>query len=203
MSMWDERYSATDYAYGVEPNDFLRSVADRIPPGPVLCLAEGQGRNAVYLASLGHEVLAVDQSAVGLARARELAASRRVTIATQAADLDSFDITPGAWSGIVAISSHLPPALRARVFGAAVRGLAPGGAFVLEAYTPRQLEYRTGGPQDVTLLMTLEALRTELAGLRIEHGVEMERDVHEGEHHRGRSAVVQILAFKPERPPRG
>lgn len=195
--MWDDRYSAPTYAYGTEPNDFLTSVAGRIPPGPVLCIAEGQGRNAVYLASLGHDVLAVDQSPVGLARARELAASRGVKIATEVADLSHFIIEPERWSGIVAIFAHLPPALRARVFAAAVGGLAPGGAFVLEAYSPKQLEYGTGGPKEVSLLMSLDALRTELAGLRIEHGVETEREIHEGEYHHGRSAVVQILAFKP------
>jgi len=195
--MWDDRYSAPSYAYGTEPNDFLQSVAGRIPPGRVLCLAEGQGRNAVYLASLGHDVLAVDQSSVGLERARELAASRGVKIATEVADLSNFVIEPGRWSGIVAIFAHLPPALRSRVFAAAVRGLAPGGAFVLEAYSPKQLEYGTGGPKDISMLMSLDALRVELAGLRIEHGVETEREIHEGEYHHGRSAVLQILAFKP------
>jgi SAM-dependent methyltransferase len=196
-SMWDERYSAQAYAYGTEPNDFLESVASRIPPGPVLCLAEGQGRNAVYLASLGHEVLAVDQSTVGLKRAQELADLRGVPIATQVADLSSFEITPVKWAGIVAIFTHLPPELRARVFAAAVNGLAPGGAFVLEAYTPKQLEYGTGGPKEMSLTMSLSALRTELVGLRIERGAEIDREIHEGEYHHGRSAVVQILGFKP------
>lgn len=195
--MWNERYSAPAYAYGTEPNDFLRSVADRIPLGPVLCIAEGQGRNAVYLASLGHEVLAVDQSSVGLQRAQELAAARGVTIATQIADLESFQIGREKWAGIVAIFAHLPPVLRARVFNAATDGLTAGGAFILEAYRPKQLEYGTGGPREVSMLMSLETLRTELAGLRIEHGVETEREIHEGTYHQGRSAVVQILAFKP------
>ena len=195
--MWDDRYSAPTYAYGTEPNDFLKSVAGRIPAGPVLCLAEGQGRNAVYLASLGHDVLAVDQSPVGLERARELAASRGVKIMTQVADLSNFIIERERWSTVVSIFAHLPPALRARVFAAAVRGLAPGGTFVLEAYRPKQLEYGTGGPKEVSMLMSLEAVRTDLAGLRIEHGVEIEREVHEGEYHHGRSAVLQILAFKP------
>lgn len=196
-SMWDDRYSAPTYAYGTEPNDFLKSVAGRIPPGRVLCLAEGQGRNAVYLASLGHDVLAVDQSPVGLERAQELAASRGVKIATEVADLSNFVIEPRSWSGIVAIFAHLPPALRSRVFAAAVRGLSSGGAFVLEAYAPKQLEYGTGGPKDVSMLMSLDVLRAELAGLRIEHGVETEREIHEGDYHHGHSAVVQVLAFKP------
>jgi len=195
--MWNERYSAPGFAYGTEPNDFLRSVADRIPPGPVLCLAEGQGRNAVYLASHGHEVLAVDQSPIGLQRAQELAASGGVTLTTEVADLANFEIGKAKWSGIVAIFAHLRPDLRARVFAAAVDGLAPGGAFVLEAYRPKQIEYGTGGPREVSLLMSLDALRSELAGLRIEHGVETEREIHEGEYHHGQSAVVQVLAFKP------
>ncbi len=195
--MWNERYAAPGFVYGAEPNDFLRSVADRIPPGPVLCLAEGQGRNAVYLASLGHDVLAVDQSPVGLSRAQELAAARGVTIATEAADLADYRIAPGKWSGIVAIFMHLPPALRARVLAASVQGLAPGGAFIMEAYRPKQLEFRTGGPGEASLLPSLDDLRRELAGLRIEHGAEIEREIHEGDYHNGHSAVVQVLAFKP------
>ncbi|HVX40033.1 MAG TPA: class I SAM-dependent methyltransferase [Gemmatimonadaceae bacterium] len=194
--MWNERYAAPDFVYGTEPNDFLRSVANRIPPGPVLCLAEGQGRNAVYLASLGHDVVAVDQSTVGLQRAQELAAARGVTITTEVADLAEYRITPGTWAGIVAIFMHLPPALRAQVLAASVQGLAPGGAFIMEAYRPKQLEYGTGGPGDVSLLVSLDDLRRELAGLRIEHGVETEREIHEGAYHKGHSAVVQMLAFK-------
>ena len=196
--MWNERYSAPGYIYGTEPNDFLRSVASRIPRGPVLCLAEGQGRNAVYLASLGHDVTAVDQSPIGLQRAQELATARGVTIATEVADLAEYRIAPGTWSGIVAIFMHLPPELRAHVLAGAVEGLAPGGAFVMEAYRPKQLEYRTGGPGEVALLPSLDDLRRELAGLRIEHGVEIEREIHEGDYHSGHSAVVQILAFKPD-----
>ena len=196
--MWNERYAEPGFIYGTEPNDFLRSVADRIPSGPVLCLAEGQGRNAVYLASLGHDVVAVDQSPVGLQRARELAAARGVTIDTVVADLAEYRIAPGAWSGIVAIFMHLPPALRAHVLAASVHALAPGGAFVMEAYRPKQLEYRTGGPGEASLLPSLDDLRRELAGLRVEHGVEIEREIHEGDYHSGHSAVVQVLAVKFE-----
>lgn len=194
---WDERYAEPGWAYGVEPNDFLRAMAPRIPMGRVLCLAEGEGRNAVHLAALGHDVTAVDQSAVGLAKARRLAEERGVALRTEVADLATFAIEPAAWQGIVSIFAHFPPPLRLRVHRAVVDGLAPGGVYVLEAYTPRQFVHRTGGPTDATLLMTLSALRRELAGLEFEHALELDRDVVEGRFHTGLSAVVQVLARRP------
>lgn len=194
---WDHRYSTPDFVFGTEPNDFLRSVADRFPAGPVLCLAEGEGRNAVFLASRGHAVTATDLSAAGLAKARALAAQRGVSLHTDVADLAAYAITPGAWSGIVAIFMHLPPALRRAVLGRAAAGLRPGGMFVMEAYTPVQIAFGTGGPKDPALLPTLALLRAELPGLEFVIGQEIERDVREGGGHTGRSAVVQVLARKP------
>jgi SAM-dependent methyltransferase len=169
-------------------------MAARIPAGPVLCLAEGEGRNAVHLASLGHAVTAVDQSAAGLAKAQRLAAARGVEIRTVVADLAMYPIVPGAWAGIVATFAHLPPALRRAVHAAVVQGLAPGGVFILEAYTPAQLAFDTGGPKAPELLMPLAALREELAGLEFLVAREIEREVVEGCGHTGRGAVVQVLA---------
>lgn len=194
-SFWDNRYAGTEgYVFGTEPNLFLAEVAPRIPVGPVLCLGEGEGRNAVHLAKRGHAVTAIDQSEIGLTKARQLAQSRGVTVTTQVADLANFEIAPGRWAGIVSIFCHLPPELRRTVYAAAVRGLAPGGVFILEAYTPAQLAFGTGGPKDVALLPTLAALREELAGLDFLVACELERDVIEGPAHSGRSAVVQVLA---------
>jgi SAM-dependent methyltransferase len=195
--MWDQRYAEPGFAYGTAPNDFLVSVAERIPAGPVLSLGEGEGRNAVFLAGLGHEVTAVDASAVGLAKARALAAERGVRLHTVVGDLAEFVIEPGAWAGIVAIWCHLPAELRRRVHRAAVSGLVPGGAFVLEAYRPAQLALGTGGPRVPELLYSLADLRDDLAGLDLVHAVETEREVHEGKYHAGRSAVVQVLGLRP------
>jgi SAM-dependent methyltransferase len=191
---WNDRYAAAGHFYGEAPNAFAAEVAPQIPAGPVLCLAEGEGRNAIHLAALGHRVTALDQSEVGLAKARRLAASRGVEIETVATDLADYSIAVAAWAGIVATFAHLPPALRRRVHRDVVAGLQPGGVFILEAYTPAQLAFGTGGPKLPELLITLADLREELSGLKFLIARELERDVIEGSGHNGRGAVVQILA---------
>jgi SAM-dependent methyltransferase len=196
--VWDERYAGEAYFYGTEPNDFLAAHAGAIRSGgSVLCLGEGEGRNAALLAAAGHRVLALDQSPVGLAKASRLAASRGLHIDTAAVDLADYVIEPGRWDGIVSIWCHLPSALRRHVHAAVVAGLAPGGCYVLESYTPAQLAFRTGGPKDPDLMPTLAQLREELAGLHFEHALELEREVHEGAGHGGQSAVVQVIARRP------
>ena len=197
VELWNERFAGSEFVYGTEPNDFLVAAAASFPPGPVLCLAEGEGRNAVWLAARGHAVTAVDHAAAGLAKARRLAATRGVKLETVAADLAAYPMAPGAWAGIVAIWVHLPPELRRAVHARVVRGLQPGGWFILEAYTPAQLAFDTGGPRSADLLMTAAQLRDELAGLEFEILRELERDVVEGGKHTGRAAVVQVLARKP------
>src|ERR1035437_2423824 len=134
VASWNNRYAAPQYIYGETPNVFVAEMASQIPAGPVLCLAEGEGRNAVHLATLGHRVTAVDQSEAGLAKARRLAATRGVEIETVLADLGNFAIEPSVWSGIVATFAHLPPAMRRQIHEQTVRGLRPGGKFILEAY---------------------------------------------------------------------
>jgi SAM-dependent methyltransferase len=192
---WDQRYAAAGFVFGTAPNDFLRASADRIPAGPVLCLGEGEGRNAVFLAARGHAVTAVDQSAVGLAKAQQLAAARGVTLTTTVADLQDYPIAPGAWAAVVSVFLHLPPPLRRQVCMAAAAGLQPGGVLIYEAYTPAQVRHRTGGPVNTPeLLVALADLRPPLAGLDLEIAQEIERDVLEGGGHTGRAAVVQVLA---------
>ncbi|MBI3568703.1 MAG: class I SAM-dependent methyltransferase [Gemmatimonadetes bacterium] len=195
--MWDARYGEPGYAYGTEPNDWLAAQVNEIPAGRVLSLADGEGRNGVFLATRGYDVTSVDSSPVGLAKAERLAASRNVRITTVVADLAQFEIAAGAWQGIVSIFVHLPRDLRRAVYTAAVQGLAPGGVFILEAYRPEQLRHGTGGPRSAALLPTLAELRAELDGLEFLHAAEVERSLHEGTHHDGLSAVVQIAARKP------
>src|SRR5207302_552154 len=139
-----------------------------------LCLAEGEGRNAVFLASLGHDVTAVDVSPVGMAKAAGLAAERGVALHTQVADLARYPIQPGHWDAIVSIFAHVPAEVRVPLHRAVVAGLAAGGVLLLEAYTPRQLGLGTGGPSDVTRFMTLTGLQAELDGLEWELAREIE-----------------------------
>ena len=194
--MWNQRYDTDEYVYGTEPNDFLKSVVAQIPKGDVLCLAEGEGRNAVYLAQQGCQVLAVDSSAVGLEKAKKLAATRGVRIDTVVADLADFVIAPNSWDAVVSIFCHLPSTLRQQLHRQVVSGLRAGGVLVLEAYIPEQLKFKTGGPPSVDMMPTLHALKQELAGLEFGYAMELERDVHEGLLHTGRGAVVQLVAHK-------
>ena len=196
--MWDQRFAEPGFVYGDQPNDYLRQVVARIPSGEVLCIGEGEGRNAVYLAEQGFSVTAVDASAVGLEKARGLAAERGVSIETIHADLADFVIEPGRWSGVIEVFCQLLPALRSQVHAAAAAGLAIGGAFVLEAYTPRQLGRGTGGPPILERLYEPADVRRDLqaAGLRLERAEEVVREVREGRYHVGASAVLQVLGFR-------
>ncbi len=192
---WDDRYGTADYFYGTEPNDFLREHCAEISRGgEVLCLAEGEGRNSVFLAQQGFRPLAVDQSPVGLGKAVQLATAKGVHLETLVADLTSYRIEADCWDGIVSVWCHLPSTLRAAVHRQVVAGLKIGGVFLLEAYTPAQLAHGTGGPKDVDLLPRLAGLREELAGLEFVHAVERERVIHEGAGHAGPSSVVQVVA---------
>jgi hypothetical protein len=191
---WEKRYGGETYAYGTEPNDFVRAEAHRIPPGPVLCLAEGEGRNAVFLAGLGHPVTAVDFAREGLRKAGQLAASRGVTVELVHADLATYTPERAAWSGIVSIFAHTAPAVRRRIHGLVAGALRPGGVFLLEAYRPEQLELGSGGPKEVALLPTLAQLRDELAGLELVVARDVVREIVEGAFHGGPSATVQIVA---------
>ncbi len=170
----------------------------QLRPGTCLCLAEGQGRNAVWLAEQGFAVTAVDQSAVGMGQAQELAASKSVTVETEVADLAIFDLGQDRWDNVVSIFGHLPSGLRRDVHRRVIVALRPGGIFLLEAYTPDQLATSgTGGPSDPDMLLTSAQLTDELDGLEILLSQEVVRHVDEGEYHKGEAAVVQFIARKP------
>src|SRR3954470_1244677 len=198
LFMWDQRYSAAEFAYGTEPNDFLAARVEAITPGPVLELGCGEGRNAVFLAGRGYAVTAVDQSAAGLRKAEQLAAERGVSITTVQADLGALAIEPGHWAGVVSIFCHLPRAVRLPLYAAVVRGLRPGGALLMEAYTPAQIGRGTGGPPDPDWMMSLDGLKEELAGLEWVAAEEKEREVREGTFHTGLASVVQFIGRREE-----
>jgi len=193
---WNERYAQEGYLYGTEPNGFLKENFQQIPKGKVLFLAEGEGRNAVFLSRQGYEVSAMDSSSVAIEKAGKLAHKNGVSITTHVADLNDFDLGQEQWDGIVSVFCHLPPPLRQVVHAKIVRALKTGGVFLAEAYTPKQLEFKTGGPPVKELLVDLPMLRKELKGLRFIHALETEREIHEGKFHFGKGAVVQVIAMK-------
>ncbi len=194
---WDERYSGDNLVYGEAANDFLVSMAGRFPKvGNALDIGAGEGRNALFLASCGLSVLAVDQSAVGMQKAERLARERGLKLRTEAADLNDFDAAPNSFDVVSSIFVHLPQELRAKVHQRVVHWLKPGGLFLLEAYGPEQLERDTGGPKNLALLASLPTIVEELRGLEIEHQAAFVRNVSEGQFHTGEASVVQVLARK-------
>lgn len=196
MLKWDERYGVEQYVYGKTPNDFLVQMSGELKKGKVLCLAEGEGRNSVFLARQGFVPTGVDSSRVGLAKAQKLAHENGVEIETVCADLAEYRIEEGSWDSIVSIFCHAHQDLRRRLHRDVVAGLKQGGTFLLEAYTPKQLDYGTGGPSSIEHLMDLESLEKELDGLEFIHAEELVRDVVEGTFHTGKGSVVQVLARK-------
>lgn len=194
---WEQRYgSSPEYLYGTEPNDFLAASADALPPGDALCIADGEGRNGAFLASLGHNVTSVDLTEAGMAKAARLAEANGVELTTVVADLTDFDFGVERWDLIVSVFAHTEPVVRRRIHGIVATALRPNGRFILEAYTPDQVGRGTGGPPTPELTMTLDGLRQELTGMVIESGVETVRPVIEGTGHTGDGAVVQLIAAR-------
>ncbi len=195
--MWDERYSAKHYIYGTEPNGFLQENFGSIPKGGrVLCLAEGEGRNAVFLAKQGYSVTAVDASIVGLRKAKKLADNNKVSIEIVHSKLEDYELGINRWDGIVSIFCHVPVQVRKDLHKNVVAGLKKNGVLLLEAYTPDQLKHGTGGPPSDDLMMSKKILIKELTGLKFSHLLELERDVVEGSHHSGIASVVQAIGSR-------
>lgn len=193
--MWNERYAGADFAYGTAPNSFLEANA-AVLCGPVLSLGEGEGRNAVFLASKGLDVLCVDASDVGLAKAQGLAASRGVAVRIEVADLTTYEPIAGTYGSVISIFAHLPSHVRQRLYPLVEQSLKPGGIVLLEAYAKAQLTRNTGGPKDSDMLMTINDVQTAFPNCEVILCQEIEREVIEGEYHSGLASVVQFIAKK-------
>jgi SAM-dependent methyltransferase len=195
---WDARYAGEDYLFGEAPNAFLSAQAARLPTGgAALALADGEGRNGVWLAQQGLEVLSVDSSSVAQAKARRLAASRSVALVLELADLDTWPIPENRFDVIAAIFIQFAgPALRTQLFEGIKRALKPGGLLLLEGYRPEQLEYRTGGPPIAENLYTEAMLRETFGDLEIVELVSYDAVIREGAAHNGMSALIDLVARK-------
>jgi SAM-dependent methyltransferase len=197
--MWNERFSEEGYLFGTEPAEFLRREAGRLAPGSkVLCLADGEGRNSVYLAGLGHDVTAMDGAEAGIAKARRLAADRGVSLHHQLCDIGQWEWAPAAYDAVVGIFMQFAgPALRQAIHGGIARTLRPGGIVFLHGYGPDQLRHGTGGPKVLENLYTPELLAADFPGWSVLRSASYEADLAEGTRHVGRSALVDFIAVKP------
>ena len=193
---WNKRFAGDDYLFGTDPNEWLRQHAAVWQPGNrVLCVADGEGRNSVWLAGRGLAVDAFDIAGLGVAKAHRLAATQAVSVNFAVTDCDAFAWPHAAYDGVAAIFVQFAdPAMRDRLFRNIIRSLKPGGTLVLQGYTPKQLEYGTGGPPHASHLYTEAMLRTAFAELQIIELREYEAEIAEGSGHAGRSALIGLVA---------
>lgn len=197
---WSKRFSCDEYIFGTEANHFLIRCRDALHPGMrALVVADGEGRNSVWLAEQGLITTAFDISSVGVNKARKLAHQRNVDVNFFISDCDCFDWEPDHYDAVVAIFVQFAdPEMRTRMFSNMIRTLKPDGVLILQGYSPAQLEYKTGGPPDITHLYTEKLLRDSFSSLDIREMSFYEEELHEGTQHAGRSALVGMLAYKRE-----
>lgn len=194
---WNEKYSDHSYFYGEHPNEFLAEQIRHIPKeGRVLCLCEGEGRNAVYLAKNGFNVTAIDFSEEAKKKATLLASRHNVIIDYHLLDLAEYDFEINKWDAIISIFAHLSSPLRKNVYPKLVSSLREEGVFILEAYTPEQIRYGTGGPKEIEMLCTEKILKDELTDLNWISLIEGEKKLYEGIGHSGASYTIRGIARK-------
>lgn len=200
IAQWEQRFASTDdYVYGTEPNRFMVSKAGLLKPGmKVLALADGEGRNGVWLAGQGLEVVSMDGSIAAQKKARSLAEAHGVQLEFVCDDLARWDFGSNQFDAIVAIFIQFcKPELRRHIFTQAIAALKPGGYLLLQGYRTEQLRYKTGGPSAIENLYTEEQLRSELAGLEMVSIESHDSEMNEGVGHKGLSAVIDVVARKP------
>jgi 2-polyprenyl-3-methyl-5-hydroxy-6-metoxy-1,4-benzoquinol methylase len=192
QKMWDERFGQAEPVYGVSPNAFLEAQAKRWAPGArVLVPGDGYGRNGIWLARRGFQVSTVDLSPVGVERSRKAAAAAHVQMTIECADLAKWNWPVGEFDVVASIFVHLSSDVRPRIHHSMVGTLKPDGLLVLEAFSPAQLQYSSGGPKQTDLLYNAEALRRDFAGAEILELGEQVVNLSEGTLHSGLGAVVR------------
>ena len=198
FAKWEGRFAAPEYVFGKEPNYFLASCEPLLPPtGRALSVADGEGRNGVWLAEHGLDVLSLDFSPAAQRKAQALAKERGVAISTECADVHRWSYPTTAFDVVVEIFTQFStPAERADKWAGMRRALKPGGLLVVMGYTPKQLAYGTGGPKELDQLYTREMLAAAFEGFRDLRFLEEEREIHEGTSHGGMSAVIGLTARK-------
>ncbi len=199
IERWEQRYQTSTYVFGKEPNAFLRRAASCLPAASrVLAVADGEGRNGVWLAAQGHQVCAVEASLAAQDKARRLAAEQGVELQLITADLFTWEWPRAAFDAVAAIFIQFAtPPQRAYLFAAMKEALRPGGYLLLQGYGLAQLQHRTGGPSQPEQLYTVELLRDAFADFELIELREYEAEIEEGPGHAGKSALIDVVARRP------
>ncbi len=194
--IWDERYSNKEYAFGKDPNVFFKSVIKTMKPGKMLVPGAGEGRDAVFAASLGWQVDAFDLSAVGREKCLNLAREFKTTVNYRLLNATDFTADEGIYDAAALIYFHLPEAIRKQFYREVFKSVRKGGSVILELFNPKQLQNTSGGPKDVSMLMTPSILSCDFNGLQIIQNEEMEVTLHEGKYHEGKADIVRFIGIK-------
>jgi SAM-dependent methyltransferase len=195
---WEQRFAVPDYAFGKEPNYFLASCKSLLPrSGKALAVADGEGRNGVWLAEQGLDVVSLDFSPSAQRKGHALAKERGVTVTFLQADVHAFDYPEVGFDVVAEIFTQFSsPADRLRKWAGMRKALKPGGLLIIQGYTPRQLQYGTGGPKEIENLYTRAMLEEAFRDFHDVTIVEEELELHEGTSHGGMSAVINLTARK-------
>lgn len=201
-SRWDDRYREEEFAYGEEPNEYLKEQLAKLEPGSILFPAEGEGRNAVFAAKLGWTVSAFDISAEGLKKAEKLAAKNSVTIDYQVGELQTLGYRDEQFDAIALIYAHFPADLKSDIHCQLDRYLRPGGVIIFEAFSKKHLEYlakdpKMGGPKDIGSLFSIDEIKGDFPNYEVVELSETEIDLNEGLYHVGRGSVIRFVGRKP------
>jgi SAM-dependent methyltransferase len=193
---WNERYNQHPTVYGEEPNEFFKAQLESVAPGKILLPAEGEGRNAIYAASLGWSVKAYDFSEVAKTKTLDRAATLGYKIDYEVIDLSKLELPREEFDRVALIYVHLPIEVRMHLYKQCKQSLKPGGKLILEGFSKNQLQYNTGGPKDPELLYSLSDLKADFSDLHIEMLELLTQELKEGPFHSGLASVVRLVASK-------
>jgi len=195
-ALWNERYGNDDYVYGKEPNQFFAQQLQQRMPGTIVLPCEGEGRNAVFAASLGWNVIAFDQSELGKDKAMLLAKEKKVNIQYTVSDALAMDLPENSVELVTFIYAHFPSNIRQAIHRKAIQWLKPGGSIILEAFNPTQLNKRSGGPKDISMLYTQEMLAVDFEVLKLTLHTTETIELQEGKLHQGLANVIRLIGVK-------
>ncbi|OWS68829.1 SAM-dependent methyltransferase [Polynucleobacter campilacus] len=196
---WNQRFNKEEFIFGKEPNEYLALQTRNYlkPNDKVLCIADGEGRNGVWLATQGMRVVGFDASDIALGKAKQFAKDNQVEVEYSFSDTDSFDWQTNTYDAVIGIFIQFAdPTMRERIFQQTHKALKPGGIFILQGYTPKQLEYKTGGPSLIEHLYTEEMIRGLAKAFQILDLRCYEKELNEGARHAGMSALLGLVAKK-------